>query len=171
MLFKFLGDKKVAIAIWQHGLPSIAEERPRTKVSMAMLQSRLDQCLRWYIDLANDIVSHQTQEGIDAARAASSKDEQERQQQQKRREDLQKAQSAFKLGQALARQRDHGKRKLEDMDEDEQKLLNDYDTGRAQAKKQAKTTKKLKPFRCQLGSTDEDATDVISISSEASAEQ
>jgi hypothetical protein len=76
----------------------------------------------------------------------------------------------LKLGQALAKQRDQGKRKREDMDEEEQKILDDYDTGRAQAKKQAKTTKKLKPFRCQLGSTDEDATDVISISSESSAE-
>ena len=164
MLRKGLGERKVAFLIWQHGLPSIADtplalgRRPRTVPSMAELKSRLDQCLQWYVDLANNIVSHQTQEGIDVQRAASSKDEQERQQQQKRREALQKAQNALRLGQALARQRNEGKRKFEDMDEDEQQILEDYDTGRAKRAKEANTTTKMKPFRCQLNSTDTDAT-------------
>ena len=41
-----------------------------------------------------------------------------------------------------------------DMDEDEQKILEDYDTGRAKrAKEEASYATRLKPFRCQLGST------------------
>ena len=161
MLRKSLGDKRVALLIWQHGLPSIADsplalgQRPRTVVRrMAQLKSRLDQCLQWYIELANNIVIHQTQEGMDAQRAASSKDEQERQQQQKRRQALRLAQSQLRLGEALARQRDKCKRKFEDMDEDEQQILQDYDTGRAErAKEEVSYATRLKPFRCQPGST------------------
>ena len=84
LLRKFLGDKKVAFRIWQHGIPSIADlpvvyrRRVDSKVlDMAMLQSGLDECLKWYSCLANDIVLHQTQEGFDAHLSASSLDEQE----------------------------------------------------------------------------------------------
>ena len=156
MLRKFLGDKKVAFLIWQHGIPSIADRpvvwRPRVDskmLDMGMLQSGLDECLQWYICLANDIVVHQTQEGFDAQLSSSSKDAQERQQQQTRREALQKAQDALRHGAALASQRDKGKRSYHDMDEDEQKLLEDYDTGRTKRAKQTKTLTVLKPFRSQ----------------------
>ena len=59
----------------------------------------------------------------------------------------------MRLGEALARQRDKGKRKFEDMDEDEQKILEDYDTGRAKRAKEENTITKMKPFRGQLCST------------------
>ena len=154
MLRKHLGDKRVAFRIWQHGIPSIADRalplrrRGGLAIDMSMLQSSLDECLQWYICLANDIVVHQTQEGFDAQLSASSKDAQERQQQQTRREALQKAKDNLRRGAALARQRDKGKRHfLDDMDEDEQKLLEDYDTGRAKRAKQRETLKELKPFR------------------------
>ena len=78
--------------------------------------------------------------------------EQERQRQQKRREALQEAQSALRLGKTLAKQRDKGKRSLDDMVEYEQKMLKDYDTGYAKRAKQANMIDKtaMKPFRCQL---------------------
>ena len=112
-----------------------------------MLQSSLNECLQWYICLANDIVVHQTQEGFDAQLAASSRDAQERQQQQTRREALKKAQDALRRGAALASQRDKGKRSYDDMDDDEQQLLEDYETGRTKRATQTKTLPKLKPFR------------------------
>ena len=164
LLRKFLGDKRVAFLIWQHGIPSIADmghaterpgrghatERPGRVLDMGMLQSGLDECLQWYSCLANDIVVHQTQEGFDAQLSASSLDEQERQRQQTRREALQKARDALRLGAALAEERDDRKRSYDDMNDAEQKILEDYETGRTKKEKQRSTTPRMKPFRCKL---------------------
>ena len=150
LLRKFLGDKRVAILIWQHGIPSIATERPGRVLDMSMLQSGLDECLQWYSCLANEIVVHQTQEGFDAQLSASSLDEQERQRQQTRREALQKARDALRLGAALAKERDDRKRSYDDMNDVEQKTLEDYETGRTKKEKQRSTTPRMKPFRCNL---------------------
>ena len=157
MLRKFLGDKNVAFLIWQHGIPSVADpplvysQRVDSKVlDMGMLQSGLDQCLQWYTCLANGIVDHQSQEGFDAQRSASSMDEQERQRQQTRRKALQKAQDASRRGAALAKQRDDKKRSYYDMNDAEQKILEDYETGKTKKAKQGFTTPKMKPFRRKL---------------------
>ena len=61
LLRKFLGDKRVAILIWQHGIPIIATERPGRVLDMSMLQIGLDECLQWYCLLANDHVVRQPQ--------------------------------------------------------------------------------------------------------------
>ena len=159
MLRKFLGDKRVALVIWQHGLPSIVTKRQAhtyglsSKFDKGMLQSSLDECLRWYVALANDIVSHQTQEGFDGQRSASSLDREERQRQQTRRQALQKAREAVRLGATLAEQRDGSKRSYDDMDEAEQKTLEDHDTGRTKKAKQGLTTPKMKPFRATFVAT------------------
>ena len=93
---------------------------------------------------------HQTQQGFDAQLSASSLDKQERQRQQTRREALQKARDALRLGAALAKQRDDRKRSYDDMNDAEQKILEDYETGRTEKEKQRFTTPKMKPFRCKL---------------------
>ena len=164
MLRKNLGAKQVAFRIWQKGLPSIAvaghnvvvvsgsgtrSEVRGPALDMGMLQSSLDECLRWYISLANDIVVHQTQEGFDAQLSSSSKDEQDRQQQQQRREQLQKAQDALRLGATLAKERDAGKRTFFEMNAIEQPILEDYDSGRAKKRCIALQLTELKPFRSQ----------------------
>ena len=164
MLRKFLGDKKVAMVIWQHGIPSVADHpvvyRRRdeslsqggyaSSAYMGMLQSGLDECLQWYSSLANDIVVHQTQEGFDAQLSASSLDEQEQQRQQTRREALQKARDALQLGAALAKERDDRQRSYWDMNDAEQEILESYETGRTKKAKQRFTTPKMRPFRCKL---------------------
>ena len=156
-LRRYLGDKKVAYLIWQHGIPSVAERpmvlrrRMNSKVlDIGMLQSSLDECLQWYTCLANHIVVHQSQEGYDAQLSASSKDKRERQRQQTRREAQQKARDDLQLGKALAKQRDDRKRSYHDMDNAEQKILEDYDTGKLKKVKQGLTVKRMKPFRCKL---------------------
>ena len=117
---------------------------------MGMLQSSLNECLQWYSCLANAIVIHKTQEGFDAQLSASSLDEQEQQRQQTRREALQKARDALRLGAILAKERDDRKRCYYDMNEAEQKMLEDYETGRAKKAKQRFTIPRMKPFRCKL---------------------
>ena len=95
-------------------------------------------------------MAHQTQEGFDAQLSASSLDEQERQRQQTRREALQKARDDLRLGAFLAQERDDRKRSYDDMNPAEQKILEDYETGRTKRAKQRSTTPSLKPFRCKL---------------------
>ena len=158
MLRKSLGDKKVAMLIWQHGLPRLAD-LPFTAgptsfrgqvLDIGMLQSSLDECMQWFTSLANDIVTHQSQEGFDLQLSASSRDPQEQQRQQTRREALQKARDALRLGATLAKQRDKGKRTYHDMDDAEQKTLEDYETGRTKKAKLDFSTPRMQPFRCKL---------------------
>ena len=115
-----------------------------------MLQSGLDECLRWYSCLANHIVAHQMQEGFDSQRSASSLDKQERHKQQTRREALQKVWDALRLGEALAKERDDRKRSFDEMNDAEQQILEDYETGRTKKQKQRFTTPRMQPFRCKL---------------------
>ena len=124
MLRRPLGDKKVAFLIWQHGLPSVADPplvyRRRHRLDIGMLQSGLDECLRWYSRLANVIVVHQTQTpnaGFEDQHSASSLDEQQRQWQQRCREAPQKARDALQIGAALAKQMAGGKRSYDDMND------------------------------------------------------
>ena len=158
MLRKRLGDKKVAMLIWQHGLPRLAD-LPFTAgptsfkgqvLDIGMLQSSLNDCMQWFTSLANDIVTHQSQEGFDLQLSASSRDPQEQQRQQTRREALQKARDALRLGATLAKQRDKGKRTYDEMDDAEQKTLEDYETGRTKKAKLDSTTPTMQSFRCKL---------------------
>ena len=127
MLTKSLGDKKIAFFIWQHGLPSVADPplvyRRRHRLDIGMLQSGLDECLRWYSRLANDIVVHQTQTAFEHQHSASSLDEQQRQWQQRRREVLQNARDGLQIGAAFAKQMHGSKRSYDDMIDAEQKML------------------------------------------------
>ena len=129
-----------------------ATKRPGRVLDMGRLQSGLEECLKWYISLANAIVIHQTQEGFDAQLSASSLDKQERQRQQTRREALQKVRDALRLGEALAKERDDNKRSYDEMNSAEQQTLEDFETGRTNRQKQGLTTPRMLPFRCQLES-------------------
>ena len=169
MLRKSLGDKKVAMLIWQHGLPRLAD-LPFTAgptsfkgqvLDIGMLQSSLNDCMQWFTSLANDIVTHQSQEGFDLQLSASSLNRQERQRQQTRREALQKARDALRLGATLAKQRDKGKRTYDEMDDAEQKTLEDYETGRTKKAKLDSTTPTMQLFRCKLQIIEQPKTKVI----------
>ena len=132
------------------GGPFVQAIAAEKSLDMGMLQSGLDECLQWYSCLANAIVDHQSQEGFDAQVSASSLNEQDRQRQQTRREALQKARDALRLGAILAKERDDRKRCYYDMNEAEQKVLEDYETGKTKKAKQRFTTPKMRPFRCKL---------------------
>ena len=158
VLRRFLGDKRVAYLIWQHGLPGIADGRllyhqqvDSKVIDMGMLQSGLEECIQWYIALADDIVVHQSQEGFDAQVSASSLARHERQRRQTRREALLIIRKSLRLGAYLSKQRDSKKRSYDEMNDDEQKILEDYETGKTKRLKQAYTTQRIQPFRCNLG--------------------
>jgi hypothetical protein len=115
-----------------------------------MLQSSLEDCIAWFTSLANHIVIHRSQEGFNLQLSASSRDPQEQQRQQTRREALQKARDALRVGATLAKQRDKGKRTYHDMDDAEQKTLDDYETGRTKTAKLDVSAPRMHAFRCKL---------------------
>ena len=53
-------------------------------------------------------------------------------------------------GNLLQKARDDGKRSYDDMHYVEQKILEDFDTGKSKKAKQRFTTPRMKPFRCKL---------------------
>ena len=76
------------------------------------------------------------------------------QQQQTRRQELRKAQMAEHCGAMLAKQRHGKKRTRDDMNDTEQKLLKNYESGSAKKAKQSFATPRLKPFRCNMRISD-----------------
>ena len=70
-------------------------------------------------------------------------------QQQTRRKALLIARDALRLGATLAKQRDTGKRSYDDMNDADQQVLHDYETGRIKRAKQDFSVPKMKPFQCK----------------------
>jgi hypothetical protein len=63
---------------------------------------------------------------------------------------LQRAVEALRSSEAHVEQRDHKKRKYDDMHHAEQSAIENYETGRAQRIKDGHTIKPLKKFRSTL---------------------
>ena len=93
------------------------------------------------------------QEGFDAQLSASSLSKQDRQLYRTRQESLLKAQNDAKLGAALVRQRDAGKRSYDEMNEVEQQVLEDFETGKTAKAQKKYAAPKIRPFRCKLNSS------------------
>ena len=146
MLRRNLGDTRVAYRIWQLGLPSITDPRHEV-LDTRMLQSGLDDCLRWYVSLANAIVIHQSQTDFEVQLSQSSLKEEEILRQLSRREALQTARDDLRRGATLANQRDSNKRSYDEMNDTEQKTLEDYDTGRTKRAKLSHTIPRMQQFR------------------------
>ena len=56
ILFKNLGNSKVAFRIWELGLPKIASKSVQGATDECLLQSCMEDCIQWFICLAKDIV-------------------------------------------------------------------------------------------------------------------
>ena len=63
---------------------------------------------------------------------------------------MQRAAETLRSGKALVEQRDHKKRKYDDMHHAEQSAIENYETGKAQRMKDGHTIKPLKKFRSTL---------------------
>jgi hypothetical protein len=148
ILRKNLGGKQVAIHIWQHGLPSITHTPLRKQVDARVLQSSMDECLRWFAVLATSIVAYESQPGLDIQHSLGSGVPDE--QQQKRREASQRAVEALRSGKAFVEQRDHKKIKYDDTHHAKQSAIENYETGKAQRMKDGHAIKPLKKFRFTL---------------------
>ena len=149
ILRKSLGHKRVAIRIWQRGLPAIADEPTiRGKVDERVLQSRMEECLTWFSDLVQDLMEHGTQTGFkEQVDLGAKPDGKTKAARERRREAWATARQHLRRAKQLAGKRDSGKRKWDDMSQTEQEMLEDFDTGKLKKAADEHQVKRLKPFR------------------------
>ena len=131
MLRKFLGNKNVVFFILQHGLPELFDARVRKeKPSREMLQSILEDGMRWHASLLHSLVEHNERPGLAHARRMSDLEHTAWRRQQ--REACLVAQQALSRGRRLSMERDSKKRSYDEMSPTEQQLLEDFDVHRLQ---------------------------------------
>jgi hypothetical protein len=151
MLRRTLGDKKVAFFIWTHGLPGIFEaSSDRTcKVGKAELESALDKGMTWYASLLQSAVDYE-RETQDETRHKHG--------QEHRKTAIQQIRKMLAKGKSLAEERDSSKRKFEDMSTKDQSILEDYETGKLEKRRNAYELPPHKLFRGELQPWDGPAT-------------
>lgn len=145
ILRKNLGDSKVAKRIWTVGLPKIVGESVQDATDVGLLKSCMHDCLRWFVNLAKDLVDHTADQNYQNQRALSSLTPCA--EQNRRREKLQEARQKFLEGKRLAAMRDSTKHTYDEMRPREQHVLEDYDTGKCQKQICANQVVGMRPFR------------------------
>ena len=150
MLRKYLGHKDVAFFIWHNGLPELINPPPGiSKSSKEVLQSILDDGMRWHASLLQSLIEHRTGPELEHARRMSSREMAAWRlpKQQKCRA----AKEALKRGQRLREERDSNKRSYDEMSATEQQLLEDFETQVLEKRvKEASLRVDMKPFRGSL---------------------
>jgi hypothetical protein len=145
MLRKNLGNSKVALRIWELGLPKIASESVQGVTDECLLQSCMDDCFQWFVCLAKDLVKRTAhpdyQVQLDLSSLTPSVV------QIRRREQLQQARQKLQDGKRLAPLFHSKKRTYDEMSLSEQQLWEDFDTGKCLKHVRAKQVERLQPFR------------------------
>ena len=99
------------------------------KVNKALLQNVLEECMTWHASLLQSIVEQKDHPDMIIARRLSDPDQ--TQWQHQRRQKHFEAKQQMKDGKFLAKQRDCGKIKFEDMSATEQQTLENFETQKA----------------------------------------
>ena len=130
-------------------VPAIADAPAvRGKVDERVLQSRMDECLTWFSNLAKDLMEHGTQTGFkEQVDLGAKPDGKTKAARERRREAWATARQHLRRAKQLAGKRDSGKRKWDDMSQTEQEMLEDFDTGKLKKAADEHQVKRLKPFR------------------------
>ena len=158
-----LGNKKVALFIFQHGAPRMfltpahmlpreqlaTEQRMRRRIEH--LPEALAETLEWLTVLANnlkdDAAQHGPQKEHVLSQRRSERDPADEEELRRHRQRVAKVLHDIRIVTRLAAERDSGKRRFHDMDTDEQALLEEYDTGRLQKRKREYSHTRMAPFR------------------------
>jgi len=110
MLFKNLGDPRVAYFILNHGVPAILDLPLRRKaLTKTMFQNMLEELMTWHASLLQSLLDRETHPDMKHVRRQSALNEQKWQMQ--RRVEKKKANQRFNEGVRLSEQRDSGKKK------------------------------------------------------------
>ena len=121
MLRKFLGDKNVAFFILQYCLPELFDAPVRReKPTQKLLQSILDDGMRWHDSLPQSLVEHDKRPGLAHARQTS--DLQQTAWRRQKQPAYWHAKQALPQGKRLSEERDSNKISYEEMSATEQQL-------------------------------------------------
>ena len=128
VLFKNLGNSRVAYFILNQGVPAILDLPLRAKApTKAMFQNMLEDLMTWHASLLQSLLDREKHPDINHVRRQSALNEQTWNMQ--RREDKRTAKERMNEGARLIKERDSRKRKFEDLSATEQQILQEYDTG------------------------------------------
>jgi len=147
LLRKNLGDYRAAYYIFNHGLPELLDAPLKRYISLnkSKLQSMIRELMTWHASLLQSILQRQQDPGMEHAHMCSAKDQKEWR--RNRQEEKARAAADLREGQALAKERDSGKRKFYTMSATEQQLVEDYDADRLNKRYKQTKIEKLPPFK------------------------
>ena len=134
ILRKNLGDARVAYYIFQRGIPPLLDPPVREeycgflKPTRALLQNMLEEFMTWHASLLIYLLEGQRQPGMDTQRKLS--DLGQKEWRAERRSKKEETRRQLRQGARLAKLRDSGKRKFDNMSATEQQVLEDYDCNR-----------------------------------------
>ena len=174
---KYLGHKKTAHHIYQHGLPRLFDaplvmlrrENPVTAAEHRgldqptehlcdTLQAPLAEAARWLIALACAIRSQNDDAHMPVLHMLSTRLEdlslEQLQERQELQERLWKSRDEFARAKMLVNNRDSGKRKFDNMSPSDHDLVKDFDTQRVHKRRNNLLVQKLPTFRSHVSSMD-----------------
>ena len=161
ILRKHLGDKRVAMHVYQHGLPHLlceGDAPPRTQrwATAAELPpagpvAAVADTFHWIEALVTMLSARETDVHLSVLRMLSARveDLSDEQHQARRARMLRCRELAaqFAKGKRLGKDRDSGKRRVDDMSTAEHQILEDYDCGRLQKRRRQVQTPRGSAFR------------------------
>ena len=131
ILRKNLGDARIALFILAHGIPT-ALDAPRDTQSLEReeIEPMLDELMVWHCCLLQWLVMRQDDPNTIIARKLSNLDQREWQAERRLRKWT--LQQEVRQGKRLAELRENNKKRLHQMSATEQRLLEEYETGKLQ---------------------------------------
>ena len=142
MLRKNMGDARVAVYILDRGLPALLDPPPNIKqVQSALLQNMLQEFMTWHGSLLRWLADQEKDPWVYMARKLSDLNLKEWQIERRRRK--WEAQQELQQGTHLAKLRDGNNKRRHDMSATEQRVLEDFDSGKLE--KQFDDRRVLKP--------------------------
>jgi len=181
-----LGDKRVAMHVYQHGLPRLlcevdappssrhsapaAEHRGQRAPAEDTIQAALAEAIDWIAALATTLSARQTDVHMPVLRMLSARLDDlspgQREERRARISNFRQVADQIAKAKRLATDRDSGKRRFDDMCADDQQLLEDFDTGSMQKRRRSILAPRGSAFRSQLSSASAAAEHAAASSSE-----
>ena len=126
-----LGDARVALYIFEHGIPTVLDAPlQRQPLQRAAMETMLEELMIWHACLLQWLVKRQDNPNTIIARKLSDLNQKEWQAERRHRKS--ELQQQLRQGTHLAELRDTKRKRFDDMSATEQRVLEDYDCGKLQ---------------------------------------
>ena len=126
-----LGDARIALYILEHGIPTLLDAPlQRQPPQRAAMETMLEELMIWHASLLQWLVERQNDPNTIIAQKLSDLDQKQWQTERRRRK--WELQQQLRQGAHLAKLRDTNRKRFHDMSAREQRVLEDYDSGKLQ---------------------------------------